>query len=563
MIKKAPFSTKLLILFGSLLLSFTMLRSGTVASYGLGFWGPNGHDAIWHLSVINQLKKTIPPAHPIFSGHQLSNYHWGFDLLTALISRVTSLSVLHTYFRLLPLAMALLIGIFSYKLALKQQKSTTVATIFVFLNFFAGSFGWLVTLIRQGQIGGESLFWSMQSASTLINPPYALSVVLLLSGLYLWQGHRSQNKTSSAVLLGLYFSLLTATKIYAAILTGLAFSLFWLIKKINKKNTTFDFCLPLVMAISSIIICFLLDIFSGVSLMQFRPFWFTHTLVESIDKLYLPRLATLRQNLTTQIFSYKLPFLIGIEFFLILLFLIGNMGIRIFGFKTIYQKIKTKKIPSLDLFVLPFMTIALIIPLFFIQKGTAWNTVQFFYYFLLFANFYLAQFLAKQKSKILLATLLLLTCLTSYSTLKDYFGSPPPTSIPQYEIQALEHLKQLDNGIVLTYPYDKHKKNGLNTPLPLYAYETTAYVSALTGHQTFLEDEMNLDITGYDWPIRRRQVDDFFNSKNIFQARGLLINHQISYIYLVNDQQLAFSSPDLQVDKIYDNGRARIYQVQR
>jgi len=435
--------------------------------------------------------------------------------------------------------------------------------IFVFLNFFAGSFGWLVTLIRQGQIGGESLFWSMQSASTLINPPYALSIVLLLSGLYFWQHHQPKNKTGTAILLGLYFSLLTATKIYAAILTGLAFSIFWLIKKITKKNTHFDFYLPLTMAISSLVICLFLDLFSGISLLQFKPLWFTHTLVESIDKLYLPRLATLRQNLTSQIFSYKLPFLVGIEFFLILLFLIGNMGIRILGLKTIYRKITSKKLSPLDLFILPFMAIALIVPLLFIQKGTAWNTIQFFYYFLLFANFYLAQFLTRQKSNILVAILLLTASLTSYSTLKDYFGSPPPASIPQYELQALDYLKQLDSGIVLTYPYDKHKKDGLSTPLPLYTYETTAYVSALTNHQTFLEDEMNLNITGYDWLTRRRQIDNFFHTQDIFMARGLLVNHQISYIYLVNDQQLAFSPQDLQINKIYDNGQARVYQVQR
>ena len=562
MIGKIPFSAKLLIILGALLLSSTMLRSGTLASYGLGFWGPNGHDAIWHLSVINQLKKAVPPLHPVFSGYQLSNYHWGFDLLNALISRFTTMSTLDVYFRLLPVTMALLIGLFSYKLTTKKHKSS-VAMIFVFLNFFAGSFGWIITLLRSGQIGGESLFWSMQSASTLINPPYALSVVLLLSGLYFLQHHRPQNKTHSAILLGLYFSLLTAIKIYAAILAGLTFSLVWLIKKITKKSTRFDFYLPLTMATSSIFICFFLNLFSGATLLQLQPLWFTHTLIESIDKLYLPRLAALRQNLTGQIFSYKLPFLVGIEIFLIFLFLLGNMGIRILGLKTIYQKIKSKKLSLLDLYILPFMTIALIIPLLFVQKGTAWNTIQFFYYFLLFANFYLAQFLAKQKSKTIIVTLLLLAAITSYSTFKDYFGSPPPASIPQYELQALDYLKQLDSGIVLTYPYDKHQKDGLTTPLPLYTYETTAYVSAMTGHQTFLEDEMNLSITGYNWSDRRRQVDIFFNTSDIFEARGLLVNHQISYIYLVNHQQLAFSLLDLQVDKIYDNGRARIYQVQR
>ena len=66
-----------------------MVRSGLKYDFGLGFWGPNGHDGIWHLSLINQLKQQIPPQNPVFSGTTLSQYHWGFDLLVALISKFT------------------------------------------------------------------------------------------------------------------------------------------------------------------------------------------------------------------------------------------------------------------------------------------------------------------------------------------------------------------------------------------------------------------------------------------------------------------------------------------
>jgi len=558
-LQKIPLFAKLLILFSSLLLSATMLKSGLLYPYGLAFWGPNGHDAIWHLAVINQLKQNIPPLNPIFSGFSLNSYHWGFDLLSALISKISRLSSLDTYFRFLPLTMAIFIGLFSYKF-IKKPKT---ALIFVFLNYFAGSFGWLVTLLRSGQIGGESLFWSMQSASTLINPPYALSLVLLLSGLYLWQKNQSSSQKASALLLGLYFSLLTGIKIYAAILVGLTFSLLLLFKLLRSKAHPFDFLLPASMAFFSALVAFFLRLFSGASLLQFKPFWFVHSLVESLDKLYLPRLAALRFNLSSQIFSFKLPLFLALEIFFFGLFLFGNLGFRSLGFKILYQKIKKNRLSSLDQFVSIFMILALAIPTLFVQKGTAWNTIQFFYYFLLFANYYFAHFLSHIKSNILLVFLLLLTSVTSYATLKDYFGSPSPSTLPLAELQALDFLQKQKPGIVLTYPYDAYLKKDIATPLPLYIYETTAYVSAFSSHQSFLEDEMNLTITGFDWPTRRQQIENFFQTDNVYQAKGLLLNNQIDYVYLLDHQLLPYSPQDLQLTLIYDQAGVKIYQVQR
>lgn len=48
------------------------------------------------------------------------------------------------------------------------------------------------------------------------------------------------------------------------------------------------------------------------------------------------------------------------------------------------------------------MVTSFIIPTLFVQKGTAWNTIQFFYYFLFFSNIFFAQFitdLIKNKNK--------------------------------------------------------------------------------------------------------------------------------------------------------------------
>jgi hypothetical protein len=95
----------------------------------------------------------------------------------------------------------------------------------------------------------------------------------------------------------------------------------------------------------------------------------------------------------------------------------------------------------------------------------------------------------------------------------------------------------------------------------MYSYETTAYVSALSDKTTYLEDEMNLEITGYDYKKRHQESINFFSSKSNFEARGFLLNNKIDYIYLVNDQKLPFQYKDLGLEEIFNNGHNSIFKV--
>jgi len=308
-------------------------------------------------------------------------------------------------------------------------------------------------------------------------------------------------------------------------------------------------------------------LFSQPPLLVFQPLWFVHSLIESPDKFFLPKIASLRYNLSLQWFSYKLPFFLILEAALFLLFVVGNLGFRILGLFAIAESIKARKLPPSGLLFFIILIISLLIPTLLIQKGTAWNTIQFFYYFLFFFNFYLAKTLADWYSKksLLVILLLVLSAVGSLGTLKDYLGYPPPSAIPDYELEALAFLKQQTPGVVLTIPYDKYLKNNQPTPLPLYLYETTAYVSALTGFQTYLEDEMNLEITNYNWSKRRQESLKFFEQrdKEVFENLGFLINNNISYIYLPYPPPKALNTKDLHLDKIYDRGQSQIYRVQR
>ncbi|MBU2592836.1 hypothetical protein KKD61_05300 [Patescibacteria group bacterium] len=642
LIKKAalPFWVSGLVIISGLLFSLPMLKSGLIYDFGLGFWGPNGHDGVWHLSLIGGANRSLPPENMIFSGTKISGYHWGFDLLASIIGRVFKLPILDVYFRFLPLAFAFLIGFLSLKLALAITGRLSVGIWFLLLNFFAGSFGWLVTLFRQRDIGGESLFWSMQSISTLINPPYALSLVVLLLGLYFWFCPLKRKTWVRILISGILFGLLGIIKIYASLLVGLSVAFVWVYKLITKdKSSTKYFYLCLTIGLVSLVSLMAAGAFKGGSYLVFKPLWFTHSLVESLDKLYLPRLAAFRINLSQQWLSFKLPVFLLVEMFLVLIFLIGNLGIRIFGLPLLFKKniglkngasrtdpegipsgyrdtsycpiganISYRKtnlsaglhpvacLPSISaglpvgrqvnrqarygvdrsswywdndfrIFSIIFLFISFLLPTLFVQKGTTWNTIQFFYYFLFLANFYLSLFLDSvfaKKGFFFKALVFLIFAFglpTTFSTLKGYLGFPPPAAVPNYELYALDFLKNQPDGFVLAFPFDSFKKSGLSTPLPLYLYETTAYVSAFSSKPVFLEDEMNLEITGFPWRQRKEDAEKFFSTNDKIWARGFLLNNNIDYIYLVNGQNFRFQLADLGLKMIFNNGQAKIYQV--
>jgi len=188
------------------------------------------------------------------------------------------------------------------------------------------------------------------------------------------------------------------------------------------------------------------------------------------------------------------------------------------------------------------------------------------YYSLYIGNIFLTIFLIKNNfylKNFIISLIIITTCLASFENFQRYLSNPAPATLPNTEIEALSFLKNQPSGIVLSYPYDKYTKNNMSVPLPLYAYETTAYISAFSQQTVFLEDEMNLEITGFNWQSQKNESIKFFQSNDEFFARGFLVNHQISYIYLVNGQKFNLNESQLQVQKIFDNSQVQIYQVQR
>jgi hypothetical protein len=533
-----------------------VIRSGLNYDYGIGFWGSNGHDAIWHLSLINHIKNPLKINLPIFAGETLKNYHPFYDILISVLSNITHISSIFWYFQIFPIISTYFLLLTSFLLGRKLTSNFTSGLLLMFFNSFANSFGWIVSLIRSGQIYGESLFWSMQSVSNQLNPPFTLSLIFINLFLLLILNKKINLKIKNILLL-IILILTPITKAYGGIVI---YSIFAFYSLFSFKNNKKPFILLLISLPLSYLVFSLYNSASG-SLFIFKPFWFVNSLIESPDRFYLPYLANMRYTLESA--GRIGPRLIALYFFLVGVFYLGNFSWRLLGLFSLKTFKNSLKLPL-------FFTILItaLIPLFLIQKGTSWNTIQFLYYSLFLSNIFLVIFFSKEKQsifkKIILFIVLLTTLIASYETFTRYLSNPAPSSLPKAEIEALDFLKAQNKGIVLTFPYDKYKKVSFTkTPLPLYAYETTAYVSAFSNQVSFLEDEMNLEITGFDWQSRRQEVDKFFKSQDEYFTRGFLVNNKIDYIYLVNDQNFSIDTETLQVDNIFQNDQVKIYKVRR
>lgn len=527
----------------TVILSLTIFKSGSLTEYGLSFWGAHEHDALFHLSLINSLSDTnFSLIHPTLINSTITNYHIGFDLLLAILSKITIISPLDLYFRLIPPILIFLLSLSIFLLCRRFRFSQTTSLLALFFAFFTGSLGFL----RQG---GESLFWSMQPISMLLNPPFTLSL-LGLTLFFIFDGEKSRSKQILKIVI---FALLLQTKTYAFLLLAAAFGLRLLIR--FSKHDLAVLAAGSFLAFLSVLPTHRL----GSQVFLLKPLWFPQTMVTTLDRFSWPQAANALYAYAQQSQPLKLFTLtLGLTF----IFIVGNFGIRLLGLYHLKQ-------PQTRTQVLLWLIIALgtIIPLLIIQAGNPWNTIQFLYYPLFFSGIFLAPVvinLLKHCRNIITLTLclgliLLFTLPTTIGTLKIYVSPSPSTAIPYEEVAALDYLSRQPSGRVL-FPYPSQYGYHFYGPSPLFNFVSTAYVSALSGQPSVFADDINLEIMGYDYTQVKKDSQQFFATSDTTTAVELLCRLQVAYVYQPALIKLTLNPTLLGLTPIYKNPLINIYR---
>lgn len=468
------------------------------------------HDSAWHIALINQLVKAIPPEHPSDFTLTVTNYHYFYDLIIAGIVKVFNLSTSNLYFQFFPLILSSLLAGSAIGLG-KRLGGLITAKYLLFSTFFAGSFAYLIPLFFPNNIWHDSSFWVSQTFGMLVNPQIILSlsfvmIILLLMHISLTEKKNLPKTRGYEIAFQLFLIILIASslgiKSYSFVVLSFMYGVYLLIKLIIERNL-WPIAYGAILTVISLPFLWLITGFNSSSFI-YEPLWFINTMVEALD-----RLNHLEWKFLEDYYRYKKVWyrLWELKARQILIFFIGNLGIRFTGLGVI-TLLLLKKIKAYSIYVIILIgfLFSSIFPLFFLQRGMVWNSIQFWYYSLIFANIFAAIFLSwihkKIKNKFLLSFFIIVIVALAVPTVVSvakikYFE---PEVIPADELLMLEKIKP--NDLVVVDPRS-------NT------YFQTSMVSAITGARIVYANPVQLELFDLDDIEREYKILDLVERKHI------------------------------------------------
>ena len=125
----------------------------------------------------------------------------------------------------------------------------------------------------------------------------------------------------------------------------------------------------------------------------------------------------------------------------------------------------------------------------------------------------------------------------------------------------MDKLRDQPRGLVLAPLFISADARTISAPKPLYSYVSTAYISALSAQPEFLSDTINLDITGFRYQERAKEIQRFFQTEDKLWALDFLQKNNIRYVYETPLKRLKLAPVDLKLTKIFDSGEINIYKT--
>src|SRR3989344_307773 len=270
----------------------TFLLSRLVTPFGLptpqGLYISGAHfiDSTWHLSLIHQLVRSVPPDNPIFAGVTLFNYHYLVDLQLALVHIFTGIAVPVIFFRLAPwvifACLSLLIAGLCTSLTGKK-----IAGVFGVLFLMVGSnLYYLAPRFFPAAATWPSVAWVDVYSTLGVNYPLTISLGLVC---VIWL--LLQERRFPILKLVLLSSTLVMVESHTALVLLVVLG-FWSLITRNPRL----FFSSLLIAISTFGLTFLI-IGQPAQSLTLAPFWFIRTMFTSPERLNYPTWELARQYL--------------------------------------------------------------------------------------------------------------------------------------------------------------------------------------------------------------------------------------------------------------------------
>lgn len=535
----------LLIVISSILFVACSYFSGYKTSAGLQFIGQNYLDGIFHIANIKNFLINFPPTHPGLAGIPLRGYHYFYDFLLSRFSIFYRFNPEDLFFRLFPLFIAVLYGAAFYFFSTKVTQNKTARLLIVFSAYFSQSLGFVFALF------GQKLDATIPNSINLIlDPSVLLSIAIILAVFTVLP--RIKESFIYCLIIGLCIGIESQLKVYAGILLiftyfAYLFYIHFVKKEFNKNHLICLLISGLVTAVT-----FLPNNW-GSGTLALRPFMFYEAFI--LQSYF----NDLHWGVLKAIYIQHHNILRIMQLYLeaIVSFLFVVLGLRLAIFVFFKKAFSTKFWRQENHFLLFFVIIiSFLIPSFFAQTISPFDTKQFFWIGLAFLSIptgLVAYQIIRNKNHIfqivIIFVLIIFSLPANLSYISSYFGKSSVIVISNRQLVFYNTVTKIvpKESAILFLPTSFIKQ-------PIY--------SALTGRNVYYEGELNIYSNLQNIYDKRKQeifsLQKSINSCRKDDAIKLLKEIQVSYVVLP-EKNNCFNQLSI-VKNLYTNGMS-LYKV--
>jgi len=423
----------LLLSIGVFITTYLTWKSGNLTDTTVRFFGVNGTDGIYHLSLISNLQYIFPPQHPGLAGVALHGYNFFYDFLVAKFAIFFHFEPSELYFRFFSFLIAFLYGLSGWALSntLKWSEKKQIALLFII--YWTQDLAYIIPNVLHLQYGSGIV----ETIANIVDPSVLLSFSLVCVGYILFFNSDKKRKW----LLILIFAVLPLLKIYTAVLFFLACSIIALQKAIVKKQFTNLIVLFLGGCLAAVL--YLPLNFSSGQLIFAPGLFYTHFLQSFSADNHL--------QIWNKILVYQQHAnIIHITYYYVLIMLllfIPSLGIRLILLLKTKLLLQKSFYSSENLFWIIMIIVGFLLPSFFIQSVAVFVIIQFFwmaYLFLLLPTAYVLGDLYEKSVKlirpIIIIVILLISVPQTFMLIQGYTHNS--LILPNDFISTAKNVKQ-------------------------------------------------------------------------------------------------------------------------
>ncbi len=557
--------------------SLTMILSGWLVDQGLRYYGVNGGDGMWHLALINEMTYAFPPQHPGVAGILLKGYHFYYDFLLAQFQSMFGISSIHLLFHFFPFVISFLWVVGLYGNALHWFQSKVAGYFAVLFGMFGGSFAFLVPLLWKQSISLDDGLGVTQPFTALVNPQFASSMVFVLFSLLFFREYLQKKSFLSLVPLVTIGIISAGFKVYAGMIVigalGAVALVSFLFSDRKKLHLAVAF---IVMAAGAWILFKRFNVAFGF--LVYQPLWPPHRVMQSTLDFTQWELARQTYESYSDLFG-----LFKLELWAFTVFLFGNLGSRLVGLAAIViLLLKRRPIVSWQFlfFFLSLVSIAFIVPLFFIQPTAGpFNMIQMYWYFLVLISIpaaggigYILNRIRNRTVYIVFICIMILLTLPSFVEKVTSYTKGAGSYIDRSRYDALKALALVGKYTDTTIELPLINSNTIKELEGWFYGDSDPYIAGLGYKRAYLNEET---VTfPYEDVARRMKIlatmlqpmnscSSLITSNqcslDLKQSRMLLDQEGIHLVFSSSRFNWVLSIPG--VRKIYNNDSYSLYEV--